>query len=54
MERGAWQATVNGVAESGTTEQLTHIIEFWRGITRISIMRECSALEKWIAGSKIW
>ena len=24
MDRGAWQATVHGIAESGSTEQLTH------------------------------
>ena len=24
MDRGAWEATIHGVAESGMTEQLTH------------------------------
>ena len=28
MGRGSWQATVHGVAESGTTDQWTHTLPF--------------------------
>ena len=37
MDRGAWRATVNGIKESDTTEQL-HFqyinIHFWKGMTQ--------------------